>query len=122
MKENAALRFVDGLQESLAAFARESYQSDGRGVVLVCVPALPLGQSHGMVSTDMVYQTLEELRRLITELQGDSRKAADVLIRMVETYDPFRQAVLTVDAEGQNPISIKMKLEPAFLINEADGH
>ena len=69
----------------------------------------------------MVYHTLDGLRGLTADLQGDSREDADILLTMVETYDPGRQAVVTVAVEGQNPVSVKMKLEPAFVVDEADG-
>ena len=78
----------------------------GRGVVRVGFPDLPPNVSV-LVSATMVYHTLEEMRRLIAELQGTTPEDADVLLRMLETYDPSRQAVVTAAIEGQNPIRSK---------------
>jgi hypothetical protein len=40
---------------------------------------------------------------------------------MVETYDPAKQAVLTVTVGGGNPISMKVRLERAFVGEPARG-
>ena len=43
---------------------------------------------------------------------------AAVLVRMIETYDPSGQAVVTVRIVGQKPVSVKMKLERPLVIDE----
>lgn len=116
-----ALRFIQTMHKHLAAFAQESYQTDGRGVVKVGIPDLPVGVTSALVATSMVYLTLGEVIRITADVQGDVRDEADVLIRMIETYSPSRQAVLTIAFGGHNPVSVKMKLQPAVLVDEADG-
>ena len=43
------------------------------------------------------------------------------MMRMIETYAPSTQAVVMVVFEGQNPITVKMKLERPFVLDEAAG-
>lgn len=64
------------------------------------------------------YVALGELRSL-TNPEGNDEAA--VLVRMVETYDPERQAVVMASIDGENPISIKIRLERPNLVDEASG-
>ena len=63
------------------------------------------------VTKDLVYYTLNEVRSLLSDLEGAGRRDADVLLRMIETYEPSTHAVVNVAIKGHNLISIKMKLE-----------
>ena len=44
----------------------------------------------------MVYQTVDELRRLKSQMSQAGQEDADVLIRMLHTYDPAVQTVVMV--------------------------
>ncbi len=116
-----AVRFLAGAQEQLAAFARASYATDGRGVVRVRIPEVGAGVLAAVVSTEMVYHTCSQVRELTASLQGDSGEDAAALLRMIDTYDPERQAVVVVAFATGNPVSVKMKLERPFVIDEARG-
>jgi hypothetical protein len=97
--EQRAAKFVDGARERVAAFATESYALEGRGVVLVRLPDVAPETCHAFVSTDLVYITVTEMRRVTADVQGDTREDADALLRLLDTYDPTRQAVVTVAFE-----------------------
>ena len=114
-------RLIEGLQERLAMFARESFEADGRGVTLVDIPGLPSGMARVTVSTEMVYHLLDDLCGWRDELPRASQEDTDVLIRMVETYDPTRQAVVMLAFAGKNPVTITMQLERPFVLDEVDG-
>jgi hypothetical protein len=74
-----AARFLEDTHERLSVFARESYELDGRGVIRVIVPDVPSGTKPAVVSTEMVYHTLSEIRRVMADQRGSSRDDADVL-------------------------------------------
>lgn len=102
-------------------FARDGYEADGRGVTMVDIPGLPSGMTRVTVSTEMVYHVLDDLRGWRADLPPTSQEDTDVLIRMIETYDPSRQAVVMLTFAGRNPVTIKMKLERPFGLDEVDG-
>jgi hypothetical protein len=68
--------------------------------------------------TEMVYHTIAEIRELTAGMTGSERTAADVLIRMIETYDPTTQATVMVGFAKRNP-SVKMRLDQPFLVEDA---
>lgn len=103
------LQFLSAAQPALAEFAVESYRLDGRGLIQVAIPESPPSVS-GLAMTDMVYHKLDDLRGLLADLSDASREDADITLRMVETYEPERQAVVTVAADGHNAISVKLRL------------
>ena len=78
------------------------------------------GATQPVVSTAMVYHTLAEVRRVTAHLQGSVRADADVLLRMMEMYDPEGQAVVTVRFETGNPITVKMKLQRPVTVHEPE--
>lgn len=114
------LQFVSAAQPELAGFAKSSFQDGGRGVIRVEFPEVPPG-STVVASTEMVYQTLEEIRRVVSSLKGDNRADAQILLGMIESYDPATQAVVTAVVGGNNPVSIKMKLAPPTLVAAPRG-
>ena len=101
--------FLFAAHGRIAEFARENYDAEGRGVVRIDIPLSRAVTA--LVATNQVYHTLNGIRRLTANLEGSGRTEADVLIRMIETYDPAKQAVVTAALEGENPITITMKLE-----------
>ena len=106
MQSNAdrLLEVVNMAQSQLARFATESFRVDGRGLVQVTVPDF-IGEPDTFVATPMAYHTLAGLRE---KLYGED---ADITLRMIETYDPEKQAVVMIEFRGGNPITIKMRLE-----------
>ena len=117
--QDRALAMIGEAQERLAIFASESCAAKGRGVVRVSAPELPPGIT--MVSPEMAYHTLDEIRGLTGDAKGSLREQADVLIGMIETYDPEQQAVIMVAFGAGNPISVKMRLERPFILDDAGG-
>jgi hypothetical protein len=111
MNTERALEVVNAAHDQLATFASKSHRFDGRGVVQFSVPELPPGPVTALVATEMTYRTLNRVRRLTTELRGTEREEAYVLISMLETYDPVREAVVTVSVGRENPITVTMALE-----------
>jgi hypothetical protein len=114
------LKIISDHHEPIAKFAVESYRADGRGVVKIGFPDVPPG-STVMAVRSMTYHTLEQIREIAGGLAGDTAADAAVLVRMIETYDPERQAVVTAAIDGQAPISIKMKLELPIISPQPPG-
>jgi hypothetical protein len=111
MNTERAVEVVNAAHDQLATFASKSHRSDGRGVVLLNVPELPPGHITALGSTEMIYHTLDKVRRLTCELRGTDREEGYGLIRTIETYDPVRQAVVTVTVGRETPITVTMTLE-----------
>lgn len=105
-------KVIEGAHAQLSTFAQDSYGMHGRGVTLVEAPEVPPGAT-ALVLTGMVYQPLEEVRTMTSGLSAESE--ADVLLRMMETYDPAKQAVIMVAIAGRNPITVKMRLDEPYL-------
>ena len=84
----------------------------------ITVPAAPPVSGSSLAMTDMLSQTLTVLRPLFTETTAENRETADVVIRMLETYDTHAVVLLSFE-EGPNPISLKMRLDPPY---EVDTH
>ena len=121
------LQLIKVAHERLAAFARESYETVGRGAILIAMP-LASGTS-ARIPTELVYRPATDFERLFDELDDEDRvflgeaglADAYVVIRMMKTYDPSTQAVLVITIEGYNPIIMKVKLEPPLVIDERPG-
>jgi hypothetical protein len=119
--QNRALQFIEGVHDRLAEFARQSYSAFGRGVVRVAVPDMPPPGATATASTEMVYHTENEIRELTQSLADEATNDAATLMRMIETYDPLTQAVVTAALAHANPITIKMKLDAPVILDEAKG-
>ena len=111
--KDRALLVIQAAHAQLSKFAQDSYGMHGRGVTLVSTPALPAGTTT-MVLTEMVYHELADVRRMTADLDPSSDAA--VLIRMIETYDPAKQAVVMIATGKDNPISVKMRLDAPYLV------
>jgi hypothetical protein len=116
-----AVDFITAAHPHLAEYAQRCYASDGRGAIQVSVPELQPGVASGVVKTDMVYHAQAELRQLFANLTGDERADADVLLTMVDTYDPVRQAVVIAAVAGGAPLTVKIKLDLPVVVDEAKG-
>lgn len=116
----ASTRFLEAMQQELASRARENYARDGRGVLMVEIPVLPPG-TQAVVQTDTLWVPLAEVKRT-TQGHADAhiQEDAAVLVRMIETYDPAIQAVISC-ARGQHLITVKMRLDPPFVYDTAPG-
>jgi hypothetical protein len=108
-------QLLDSVYDRIAAFARESYDTDGRGVILIAVPKMARGVD---ASKELVYHALDTIESIAADLDGWHGDDVDALVRMIETYDPAKQAVVTVAIGGQNPVSVTMKLEPPLVTDE----
>jgi hypothetical protein len=115
---NRVMQFIGEAHERIANYARKCFRTDGRGAIQVSFPDLPAGTA-SIVSTSLVYHTLDEIQRVTADVTGSAREDRDILIRMIETYDPSKQAVVTAMIEGHNPITIKMKLERPVIADES---
>ena len=109
--QEKTVEFVGQAHAALSDFARQSFQADGRGVVLVKFPRTsPLGPT-GPAMTDMIYHPADQVRALRAEVRADADEDHDLLVQMVNTYDPEQQAVVMAALEpGGLPISAKIKL------------
>jgi len=110
--------FIEWAQDRLAIFARESYAAEGRGYIYFTVPPIP--DPDQQIKMEMVYYVLTQVQRLAADRSGVLREQADILIRMIETYDPATQAVVMAVGTG-DPIAIKMRLEMPFIVDEVGG-
>ena len=109
------IEIIGNHHDQLASFAKKSYELDGRGLIHVEFPNVPRGMTViGQVM--MKYVGLEEARGLIG---GD--EDGQITLRMIETYDPTRQAVVLAGILDENPISIKMRLELPFMVDDPGG-
>ncbi len=43
------------------------------------------------------------------------------MVQMIESYDPAKQAVVTVAFGGGNPITVKMRLEAPIIVDGPPG-
>jgi hypothetical protein len=117
-QRDAAVRFLSGhgIQQEIAKLAQDSFGLHGRGAVRITAPMAAPRSS--LETTDMLYQTLTVLRPLFTETTAENRETAEVVIRMLETYDPNTHAVVLLSfEEGPNPISLKMRLDPPYVVD-----
>ena len=115
-RQNRTVKILDDHHDQIVAFARTNYKTDGRGVIQVGFPnASPVMAVVGVRM--MKYITIGEMRRIMRP--GDEETAT--LVRMIETYDPALQAVVIAAIDGENPVSVKMKLERPLLVDEAEG-
>jgi hypothetical protein len=103
---------ISASQPQLAAFAKESYTLHGRGIIRIEFPSVP-PNTEALVATEMVYHDLAEMRRLMGEIGEDEA----ITLRMIETYDPERQAVVMAAIADQNPITVKMRLEAPVIVD-----
>ena len=113
--QDRTIKIISDHHGQIATFARKSYELDGRGAIQVGFPNVPPGRTAVGVGI-MKSVALAELHRLAP---ADEEMA--VLVRMVETYDPMKQAVVLAAIDGELSISIKMKLDPPFVVDTADG-
>jgi hypothetical protein len=118
---------IGRVHRPVSVFARDIYQTHGRGAILFALPSVAPGVDV-VVSTQMIYYTATKFELLFKEL-GDADRVAigDVslnlneihtLFRMIQTYDPSRQAVVSVRIGDHNAVSVKMELEPPLVTNE----
>lgn len=112
--QERAAQLVGASHAHIAAFAQRCFASDGRGLVLVSFPAPPPGTAI-ITIPGAGYHTLEDLRRMASDLPDNEDMA--ISIRMVETYDPSRQAVVMATVGDGNPVTMKMKLDPPTLVD-----
>jgi len=111
-----AMSFIEWGHDRLATFARESYAAEGRGYIYFFVPPIP--DPDQPIKMEMVYYVLTQVQRLAADLSGVLREQADILIRMIETYDPATQAVVIAAVGTVDPIAIKMRLEMPFIVDQ----
>lgn len=105
--------FLDAAHFEIAKYAQESFGTEGRGLVRIDAPDFPVTPDDtliGYVACPMVYETLPHLRGLFADSEGSSREESDVVFRMLETYDPFSQAVVMVAFGQSNPFTLKLHL------------
>jgi len=107
---NRIVAMVNAAQSHLATFARESYAHYGRGIIRVVFPAVPPG-TEAIVSAEMMYHDLDEMRSLI----GDTEDGSTTL-RMIETYEPERQAVVIATIDKGSPLTMTMRIDPPALL------
>ena len=109
--QEKVVEYIGQTHAALSDFARQSFKTEGRGVVLVKFPRTsPLGPT-GPAMTDMIYHPADQVRTLRAEVSASAGADHDGLVEMVDTYDPERQAVVMAALEpGGLPISIKMRL------------
>src|SRR4029453_6486699 len=95
-QRDAGVRFLSGvgIPQEISKFAQDSFGLHGRGAVRITVPAAPPVSGPSLAMTDVLYQTLTVLRPLFTETTAPNRETADVVIGMLETYDPTKHAIV----------------------------
>jgi hypothetical protein len=103
----------------IAKFAVERFMHDGRGVVMIDFPIAP---GTNVVAATMHYHDLTSVRALTAEITDSGLEDADILLRMVETYDPETQAVVMASAGGGFPVFVTIRLDqPTIIVDDPDG-
>lgn len=119
------VRFADLMErvrashQHLAAFARQAFASTGRGAVQVIFrePTQPARTTHQTID-GTAYYTIEEIRRLVRQSPNAD---ASPLLRMLESYDPERQAVVLAAFPTSTPTSFKMRLDAPLVLKPTDS-
>jgi hypothetical protein len=104
--------FIQAIHEQVSTFARARFQAEGRGLIEATTPIGSALKLREPARPHFVYHTVSEFRRRTADLTGGSRDTVDMLLRMIDTYDPTMQAVLIATLDGQNPVSLRVKLAP----------
>jgi hypothetical protein len=108
---------LTAVHDQVAEFAKRSYASDGRGVVMFGVPDPPDGFCAALLVTDMSYHTLDSVRTSTAATVGESQADVANLVQMIESYDPAAQAVVMLSV-GDDVVNVKMKLVPPVIADE----
>ena len=103
------LEMITAGHAQLAAFGREWYALNGRGLIRVEYPAVAPGVTAN-VSTRMLYEDAETVRDLMAHYPEIADDAA-ITLGMIDTYDPEKQAVVLASFQGGNPIAMKIRLD-----------
>ena len=103
------LAMITAGHAQLAAFGREWYALNGRGLIRVEYPSVAPGVTAN-VSTRMLYEDAETVRDLMADYPEIADDAA-ITLRMIDTYDPEKQAVVLASFQGGYPIAMKMWLD-----------
>ncbi len=111
------LTVLDLVCEAVSRFAQDSYGMHGRGITQIRIPDFPSPGNSAIVLTDMVYHTLADLRDRLAN--APDPEDADVMIRMIETYDPATQAAVSITVGSDNPFTVKMRLQEPFVRGRA---
>jgi hypothetical protein len=109
---------------ALAAYARDKYQRDGRGLISVSVRGpRPRPQQLQLRAVGIGYWPLETYRAFTApHTSGPIRALADQLLARLATYDPTTQCVVAV-VVGPEFLTIPFTLSLAapVMLQEADG-
>lgn len=111
------LQAIEKAQPTLARFAREGYALAGRGLIQASLPPTP---EPGATVTTMMYRSASDLRRSTADVIDHLREDRDIIVRMIETYDPEREAVVTIAFAYGNSITVKLHLDLPFIVEEAE--
>ena len=110
MSDNARLlAMITAGHVQLAAFGREWYALNGRGLIRVEYLSVAPGVTAN-VSTQMLYEDAETVRDLMADYPEIADDAA-ITLGMIDTYDPEKEAVVLASFQGGNPIAMKMRLD-----------
>jgi hypothetical protein len=114
------LLLIEAARAQLTKFATTSYAAEGRGVIHLAIQALEPG-SITVIDTTMVYLTLTHIRQLVAGLSASRRAGGDTLIAVVESYDPHRQALVSVAVGHRRPVTIAMDLDHPVVPEQVGG-
>ena len=103
------LEMITAGHAQLAAFGREWYALNGRGLIRLECRSVPPGV-RANVSTQMLYEDAETVRDLMADYPEIADDAA-IILGMIDTYDPEKQAVVLASFQGGTPIAMKMRLD-----------
>jgi len=115
LPHSVAVQCIFAAHAQIATFARESFTHDGRGVVMI---DFPIAKGTNVVAATMNYHDLTSVRELAAEMTHSGGEDADVLLRMVETYDPETQAVVMATVGEGWPVSVTVRLDHPTIIDD----
>jgi len=121
VSDNARLlEMITADHARLAAFGREWYALNGRGLIRVEYPSVAPGVRTN-VSAQMLYEDAETVRDLMADYPEIADDAA-ITLGMIDSYDPEKQAVVLASFQGGNPIAMKIRLDvPVLPITPRDA-
>jgi hypothetical protein len=113
--QQLVMQYLNDAHDRLSVFARDCYNADGRGMIIVEFPLLPPRVTAPVSPTVVAYQALIATRDILSDLDDDGREGANVLLRVIQTYDPTTHAVVhAFFTGGEGTVSVKMRLTPAI--------
>jgi hypothetical protein len=78
-------------------------------VVIVVPPTMTVAA----IVASMRYHTLSQVRHVMAEAVGATLAEAETIVHLLDTYDPEREAVVTIWLDEHAPLIVTLPFKPA---------